>query len=280
MPSALKTDGDFATLRAMRGAEFRAGEPVMLVDSRGRRILKTLVARHRITIRGSVLRCDDLIGAPEGSVVGAGEPESFLAFRPSHAQLASEIERPAEPIFPKDVGAILVHADVRAGDHVVEVGTGAGVLTLALLRAVGGLGRVTSYEVRPDFAEVARRNIAKYQGEAPNWRLVVADAAAALDARDADSVLLDVPDPVALLDPAARALRPGGALAVYLPTVLQLKDLREALARDACFALTETIEILERPWHADSNSLRPAHRMVAHTAFLTFSRRTAAKAQP
>jgi tRNA (adenine57-N1/adenine58-N1)-methyltransferase len=259
----------------MRGSLLRAGEVVLLVDSRGRRHLKSLSPHHRITIRGSVLRCDDLIGQPEGTIVGAGEPESFLAFRPSHAQLVPEIERPAEPIFPKDVGAIVVYADIRAGDRVVEIGTGAGALSIALLRSVGPAGRVASYEIRPDFAEVASKTVRTYEPAADHWRLVVADARNGVTERDVDAVVLDVPDPVPLLAVAAAALRPGGALAVYVPTTLQLKDLRDALAARGDFAMVETVELLERPWHAEPNSLRPAHRMVAHTAFLTFARRTA-----
>jgi tRNA (adenine57-N1/adenine58-N1)-methyltransferase len=264
----------------MRGALLAPGETVMLVDARGRRLLKTLSARHRITVRGSVLRCDDIIGQPEGSRVGSSEPESFLVFRPSHAQLVSEIERPAEPIFAKDVGAILVNADIRAGDSVVEVGTGAGTMSIALLRAVGPHGHVTSYEVRAEFAAEARKNVERFQGHTENWTLVVSDAREGMQRKDGDAVVIDVPDPGPLLRPAAATLRPGGCAAVYVPTVLQLKEIRDALAAMEEFALVETLEVIERPWHADSRSLRPVHRMVAHTAFLTFARRTAAILQP
>lgn len=263
----------------MRDAPLAAGDTVMLVDERGRRILKSLVPRHRITVRGAVIRCDDIIGRPEGIRVGEGEPETFLVFRPSHAQLVAEIARPAEPIFAKDVGAILVHADIRAGDHVVELGTGAGAMSIALLRAVGPSGRVTSYEIREDFAAEARSNVETFQRTADNWRLVVGDARDGVGVEGADTVVIDVPDPVPLLAPAAAALRSGGCVAVYVPTVLQLKDLRDALAGNVQFALAETIEVLERTWHADVRSLRPSHRMVAHTAFLTFARRTTVGAQ-
>lgn len=264
----------------MRGTPFEPDEVVLLVDARGRRTLKTLTPHHRITIRGTVLRCDDIIGATEGTRLGDGEPESFLVFRPSHAQLVAEVERPAEPIFPKDVGAILVHADIRAGDHVVEVGTGAGLMTLALLRAVGSQGHVTSYEIRPDFTEVARRNVERFEGTRSNWRIVTGDARDGICDRDARVVLLDVPDPLPMLNAAALALAPGGSLVVYVPTTIQLGDVRQCLATDSRFTLVESLEVLERGWHSDVNSLRPDHRMIAHTAFLTFARRTADTAQP
>jgi len=263
----------------MRGGPLAAGETVMLIDGRGRRYLKSLVPRHRITIRGTVLRCDDIIGRPEGAWLGEGEPERFLVLRPSHAQLVVEIERSAEPIFGKDVGAILVHADVRAGDSVVEIGTGAGAMSIALLRAVGPHGRVTSYEIRSDFAAEARKNVEAFHGGAGNWHLLVKNPVEGIEIEGADAVIIDVPDPAPLLASAAAALRPGGSLAVYLPTVLQLKDLRDVLSASRQFACAETVEVLERSWHADARSLRPSHRMVAHTAFLTFARRTTENSQ-
>lgn len=259
----------------MPNRPLESGEFVILVDARDRRVLKRLQPRERITVRGTVLACDDIIGRREGIRVGVGEPESFLVFRPSHAEWVTDFERPAEPIFAKDVGAILAHGDFRAGDHVVEIGVGSGALSIALLRAVGTGGFLTSYEVRSDFAEVAKRNVAAACGSVDNWRLVVIDATLGIDARDADRLILDVPDPVPILAAAASALRPGGTLVVYLPTILQVKDLRDSMRHDPRFALTETLEVFERAWHVEEKSVRPAHRMIAHTAFLTFARRAA-----
>jgi tRNA (adenine57-N1/adenine58-N1)-methyltransferase len=259
----------------MPNEPLRDGDYVMLLDQRGRRLLKRLHAQHRLTVRGTVLRCDDMIGRPEGIRVGAGEPESFVVLRPSHAEFVTEIERPAEPIFAKDVGAILAYGDLRAGNRVVEIGVGAGAMTIALLRAVGPAGEVASYEVRPDFAAVARKNVEAFCREIPNWQLHVADAAAGVAERNVDHVLVDVPDASPMLDPAAQALRPGGSLIVYLPTILQVKEVRDALRDDERFVAAHTLEVLERPWHIDGRSVRPSHRMVAHTAFLTFARRVA-----
>ena len=95
------------------------GDAVVLIDARGRRYLKQLVAGHRLTIRGSVIRCDDLIGSWEGSLSNPAEAERFRVFRASYAEIATSLDRPAEPIFAKDAGAILVYADIRAGDRVI-----------------------------------------------------------------------------------------------------------------------------------------------------------------
>jgi tRNA (adenine57-N1/adenine58-N1)-methyltransferase len=117
--------------------------------------------------------------------------------------------------------------------------------------------------------------VAAFCGDVPNWRIVVTDAARCIEERDVDRLILDVPDPVPILDAAAAALRSGGFLIGYLPTILQVKDLRDAIRDDERFAAAETLEVLERMWHVEGRSVRPSHRMVAHTAFLTFARRTA-----
>jgi tRNA (adenine57-N1/adenine58-N1)-methyltransferase len=252
---------------------FNDGETVYLVDPKGRKYLKPLRAGHRITVRGTVIKADDIIGHPEGIRTDAAQPESFRALRPSYAELATIIERPAEPVFAKDAGAILIHADVRAGDRVIEVGVGGGALTIALLRAIGPYGVLTSYELREDFAAAAKATVARYHGPAENWQVKVRDAREGFDERDVDRLIADMPEPSSLLDAAATTLRPGGSLAAYVPTVLQFRTLRLALDVDPRFAMARTLEVLERSWHVEGQSVRPDHRMIGHTGFVTFARR-------
>jgi tRNA (adenine57-N1/adenine58-N1)-methyltransferase len=159
---------------------------------------------------------------------------------------------------------------------VVEVGTGPGALTLALLRAVGPTGRLASYEAREDFAAMARDNVARFHGPAPNWTLHVGDALAGLVERDADRLIVDLAEPWQLLDAAARALRPGAVATAFVPTALQVKQTVDALRAHGSFGAVETLETLVRFWHVRDRSVRPAHRMVAHTGFLIFARRLAA----
>ncbi len=86
-------------------------------------------------------------------------------------------------------------------------------------------------------------------------------------------MFLDLPEPWRALDVAARALRPGGVLTCYVPTALQLKDTCEALQRSAHFGQIESFETLLRHWQVKGMSVRPVHRMVAHSAFIIVSRR-------
>jgi len=248
---------------------------VVLLDSRRRSYLKHLRAGHMLTVRGTVIPCDDLIGRADGSMTRPGEPERFRVLRAGYADLVESIERPAEPIFAKDTGAILVRGDIHAGDTVIEAGVGAGTLSIALLHAVGPTGRLFSYEIREDFARTASQNVSRYYGQAPQWTLRVRDAALGFDEIGVDRIVCDLPEPWLAIDAVARSLRAGGSCVAYLPTVVQVKDLHDRLRHDDRFCSIDTIELLERGWYVDDRSMRPEHRMVAHTGFLTFARRTA-----
>ncbi len=249
------------------------GDTVICVDVRGRSYLKTLRVGHQITIRGSVLAADDLVGRPEGTLTRRGQPERFRVFTATYADLVTQAPRRAEPVFPKDAGLILTRADIRPGDTVVEMGAGAGMLSLVLLRAVGSNGHLVSYERREEHARAARQTVGAQLGDVPNWTLKVADVSAGVCETGADRVVADLPEPHKVLDPIAGCLRPGGIVACFLPTVGQVADLRTALASDDRFACEQTWEAFERGWHVAGQSARPEHRMVAHTGFLSFARR-------
>jgi len=252
----------------------RSGETVLFIDRKAREYLRTLKAGGTVRLRGCAIPADDLIGRPEGRLVRTPN-DDFLMLRPTYAQLIPNLPRRAQVIYPKDVGPILLWGDIRPGMRVLEAGTGPGALTLALLRVIGPTGALFSYELRPEFIEMARANIAQFHGEAPQWTVVQADVREGIAERGLDRIVLDFSEPWTALGAVAAALRPGGVLVVYLPTVLQVKQFAD-LAPAAGFAALHISETLMRPWHARGLSLRPEHRMVAHTGFLIISRRLAA----
>jgi tRNA (adenine57-N1/adenine58-N1)-methyltransferase len=254
---------------------FLADDPVIFLDRKDREYLARLDQRRGLSIRGGKIAVDDIIGQDEGSVVRSSLNEPFLVFRPTLSQLIPNLPRSAQVIYPKDLGPILIWADLFPGARVVEAGVGAGALTMTLLRAIGDKGQLFSYEVREDFADLAQQNVARYFGPAPNWNLKPRDVATDLDETDIDRVILDLPEPWRVIDRAWKTLRPGGILLCYLPTVLQVKNLVDTLRDDKRFACIETMETLMRFWHIKGMSVRPQHRMVAHTGFLTAARRLA-----
>lgn len=247
----------------------------MLLDRKDREYLARLDPQRAIAIRGGKIAAEDMIGRAEGSVVRSSLNEPFLVFRPTLPQLIPNLPRSAQVIYPKDIGPILIWADLFPGARVVEAGIGAGALSMALLRAIGDEGELYSYEIREDFAQLAQKNVARYFGPAPNWQVKIGDVATELSESEVDRVILDLPEPWRVVERVWTALRPGGCLLCYLPTVLQVKSLVDALRQDGRFACIEVSENLMRFWHFKGASARPQHRMVAHTGFLTSARRLA-----
>jgi tRNA (adenine57-N1/adenine58-N1)-methyltransferase catalytic subunit len=249
-------------------------DAVLFIDRKGRRYLKLLRRGAKLEIRGS-LSAESLWGLDEGSRIKFSSGENYLVLRPTYADLIPHLPRAAQVIYPKDTGPLLIWGDVYPGATVIEGGVGAGALTIALLRAIGPAGHLISYEIREDFAAAARRNVATFFGEAPNWTLKLRDLYQGFDETDADRLFLDLPEPGRALDLAAHALRPGGVIVAYVPTALQLKDTVEALQHSGDFAEIESFETLMRHWQVKGLSVRPVHRMVAHSAFIIVARRLA-----
>jgi len=168
-------------------------------------------------------------------------------------------------------------ADVYPGARVFEAGTGSGALTMALLRAVGLRGLVVTYDVRDDFARTALLNIERYMGPVSNLVSLRKNAYEGIELLDDgipfDRVVLDLPEPWQVIPHAASALRSGGIYVSFVPTVPQVMQTVEALERTAVFAMVETFETLLRTWSVQGRSVRPDHRMVAHSGFITVARK-------
>jgi tRNA (adenine57-N1/adenine58-N1)-methyltransferase len=251
----------------------RAGDAVLFIDRKEREYLRTLRPGSRVHIRGGTMQADHLIGLEEGRIVYNTAQEPFLVLRPSFAQLIPNLPRRAQVIYPKDIGPILLWGDIYPGATVVEVGSGPGALSMALLRAVGPHGRLISYETRTDFAEMAQANVRQFYGEAPNWTLKIADAFAGLEEHDVDRITLDIAEPWHLLPAVASALRSGGMVVGYVPTVMQVKHFVDGMREHGGFAAIRSFETMLRFWHVKDLSVRPEHRMIGHTGFVVVARR-------
>ncbi|HYP24543.1 MAG TPA: tRNA (adenine-N1)-methyltransferase [Actinomycetota bacterium] len=256
-----------------------AGEKVLLIDSRDRRYLVTLATGKQFHSHAGVVEHDALIGKPEGSTVRSSGGAKLVAFRPTLAEFVLKMKRGAQVVYPKDVALILVYADVFPGATVLEAGSGSASLTLALARAVGESGRVISYELRDDHHAQAVANVtAWYEGlgaKPENLEFRVGDVFSDVEEDVvADRMVLDLPEPWHAIGTTTERLKPGGILCCYLPTVPQVSQLVETMRRGG-FGRIETMESLVRTWNVDGQSVRPDHRMVAHTGFVVTARKLA-----
>lgn len=248
----------------------KVGERVLLFDSKGRRYLVTLAEGGEFHTHSGPVDHGQLIGASEGVTVRSTRGARYVVVRPTLAEVVLKMPRGAQVIYPKDLGPILIMADIFPGARVFESGLGSGALSMTLLRAGA---EITGYELREDFAARARANVAGFLGAdaLDHYDVHIRDSYDGIEERDFDRMVLDLPEPWRVVKAAEEALRPGGILVSYLPTIGQVSTLRDALARSG-FGMAETIEVLQRSWHVEGQSVRPDHRMVAHTGFLTSAR--------
>ena len=248
------------------------GETALLLDRQGKRYLVTLRPGASFVFHGGRVRHDDLIGSEEGARVRSSSGLPLTVLRPRLMDYLLEMPRHTAIVYPKDIAMLLMWADVYPGATVLEAGIGSGSLTLALLRAVGERGRVICYESRPEFIPRALSNIRRLIPEPPNLLIREHDIYAGIPDKVIDRLFLDLPEPWQVVPHALTALRPGGLLAAYTPSIVQAQQTIQALQDSGRFAQLETLETFYRPWHVQEQAVRPVQQMVAHTAFLTFGR--------
>lgn len=253
---------------------------MQLTDPKGRLNTITLEAGNAFHSHRGVLQHEVLIGMPDGSVVENSQGVAYLALRPLLTDFVMSMPRGAAIIYPKDAAQILAQADIFPGARIVEAGVGSGALSMWLLRAIGEHGHLFSFERRDEFAQIAEGNVSAYFGVRPeNWTITLGDLQDALPnvvaAGTADRALLDMLAPWECLEKVAEALTPGGVLLVYVATATQLSRVAEAIRHTETFTEPVSTETMVRGWNVDGLSVRPDHRMVAHTGFLLAARRLA-----
>ena len=250
--------------------ELTEGETVQLVDIKDRRYLVTLRAGTEFHSHSGAIKHDDLIDQPEGRIVRSTKGGTYLVLRPTLAERILKMPRGAQVIYPKDLGPILMIADIFPGARVFESGVGSGALSMTMLRAGA---TITGYELREDFAQRAQNNVADLLGEEAlaRYDVQLRSAYDGIDETDFDRVVLDLPEPWQVVPHAATALRTGGVIVAYTPSITQVSRFRDSLA-DHGFAMMDTTEFMQRGWHIEGQAVRPDHRMVGHTGFLTSAR--------
>ena len=255
---------------------FVAGELALLQDRKSRRYLLTLKDGDTFHSHLGRLHHDQLIGSSVGGWYRTDKGHTLLAVRPTLGDYVRQMPRGPQIIYQKDLGNIVSFADIFPGATVIEGGLGSGALTAALLRAVGSEGRVITYEIDESVLPKAMRNIGRVIPDSSNLDVKIGNIYEGVDERDVDRVVLDVPEPWQSVGHIADALVMGGVMLSFLPTILQVHRLVGALERDGRFQMIESMETLLRTWHVTERSVRPSHRMVAHSGFLT----TAVRCQP
>ncbi len=250
---------------------FTTGEKALLLDSKKRRYLIDLVEGGEFHSHNGFVAHHDVVGQREGVVVRSTKGSEYTVLRPTLEDFVVEMPRGAQVIYPKDLAPICMLADIGPGVRVFETGIGSGALSMTMLRYGAD---IVGYEIREDFANRAKKNVESFLGAAAldRYEVHIADSYDGIDPALGmfDRVVLDLPEPWNVVSNAEGVLQPGGLLLAYTPSITQAVQVREALKGKWIDA--RTIEVLHRGWHIEGQAVRPDHRMVAHTAFLSVAR--------
>lgn len=180
------------------------------------------------------------------------------------------MQRRCSILLPKDIGIVISYTGLGCGDRVVDAGTGAGAIALHFANVVGKQGRVYSYEIREDFANIAQSNIDQFRLD--NVEIKNKDIKEGIEEKDIDLVFLDLPKPWEMMELVYDSLKTGGWVAVYAPYIEQVQILHK-IAKKVGFSQINSIECILREIEVKVKGTRPKTRMVGHTGYLSFIRK-------
>ena len=248
---------------------FADGEKALFIDSKQRRYLVTLNTEGEFHSHAEFVAHTSVIGAQPGCVVESTKGARYTVLRPTLEDFVVEMPRGAQVIYPKDLAPMCMLGDIYPGARVFETGIGSGALSMTMLRWGA---HITGFEIREDFLNRARANVRSFLGEdaLTRYDVSIGDSYEEAPEGEFDRVMLDLPEPWRVTPTAEKILVPGGLLVTYTPSITQAVQVRESLGKG--WVDQRTLEVLHRTWHIEGMSVRPDHRMVAHTAFLTTAR--------
>lgn len=240
----------------------------MILDERGKKYILRPGAEFQSDL--GIVKADVLDNAQIGDEVKSHLDHSFKIVKPNVNDFIDLMERRCSILIKKDIGQVLAHTGLGAGSRVVDAGTGAGAIALHFGNVVGLQGKVFTYEVREDFAEVARRNIDNFG--ITNIEVKNKNIKEGIDENNIDLIFLDLPKPFEIFEEVMESLNVGGWLAVYAPYIDQAET-SYRVAKKLGFYDIEIIETLERGLEVRTQGVRPKTRMVGHSGYLLFARK-------
>lgn len=248
----------------------QSGDLVQLVGLSHKNFIIQLQAGEVLETHRGILAHDDLIEKQWGSQVFSHLGNPFYLLQPALGDLITNTRRTTQILYPKDIGFILMSMGIGPGHEVVEAGTGSGAMTTALAHAVGPQGHVTTYEIREEMLNLARKNITRL-GMQDRVTFKLGDIKDGMEERDIIALFMDIPKPESCISQVKKSLISGGFFGCIVPTSNQIIQLLPALRIEG-FAFIEICEVLLRYYKPVSQRFRPADRMVAHTGYLIFAR--------
>jgi tRNA (adenine57-N1/adenine58-N1)-methyltransferase len=239
----------------------------ILIDSKGK---KYLARNEDLHTESGYIKKEDILNSKDGDVLQTHLGKKFTIIEANINDYIEMMERRCSIILPKDLGILAAYTGVGSGQRVLDAGTGAGATAIFLANIVGDEGKVYSYEIREDFAEIAVKNINNFGLK--NVEVKCQDINQKIEEENLDLIFLDLPKPWLAAEKIYSALKTGGYLATYSPFLEQVMTLNQVLKKVG-FSNIEILECLVRGLEIKNRGTRPRTRMTGHTGYLTFARK-------
>ncbi len=215
-----------------------------------------------------VIDLDELRDRSFGDTIRSHLGAELIIQKPRAPDFFKYAKRTGAPMMPKDIGVMISNTGLCSSDTVLDAGTGSGILAIYL----GSIAeKVVTYEIREEFMEIARHNIA--MAGLSNIELRHGDITKEIQGLDEkfDVITLDTIDAAKVIPHVPHVIYPGGFLAVYSPFFEQAKEVREAIEKTG-FIDAITMETIEREISFTDRGTRPSTSRVGHTGFITIAR--------
>jgi tRNA (adenine57-N1/adenine58-N1)-methyltransferase len=237
------------------------------IVAKGRQYFVTDFSKDVATLYGTVAKED--LSKPSGSVIKTKDTgKEFVLIDASFIDIYKRIRKLPQTIPLKDIGLIIAETGINHESSCVDGGLGSGALASALAHIAK---HVTSYEIREDCIKTAEANIKKLGLN--NITIKMKSLYDGIDEKEADLITLDVPEPWKVIPHAAKALKIGGWIVSYSPSVPQVQDFVAELHKNEQFLYLKTVELIERLWEIEGRRVRPKSTGIGHSGFLTFARK-------
>lgn len=223
---------------------------------------------NTVSIKGKKIQLEPNIIVSVGDVVKI-KGEEFTVYDLDALFFKEYANRTAQIIQPWDAAVIILYLSITPGKKILESGAGSGALSLAILKAIGESGQLTTIELDETNIKTARNNVAKATS-VDNWTIVKADVESFNPEEKYDAVVLDIPEPWKVVGKLSTSIKSGGRICCYSPTYNQLEKNVKSLKQSG-FEVFESIELLKHSILVRENATRPDNDIIGHTAFMTFA---------
>ena len=268
----LLKDSTLNRLSMPKSQAIREGDNILLYLNKKRSYLVKVEKGKSFHTHKGYIQFDSLIGRKYGTRFPSSLGVEFVALRPALRDFIFKAQRKTQIMYPKDIALIVMFGGIGPGSQVVEAGTGAGALTTALASYVKPRGRIYSYEIRPEFQEIALKNLKKAEVE-EYVELKNKDITLGIEEKDVDAVVLDLATPWLVVPHAYLALRGSGSVVSFSPTIDQVVQTVEALEENG-FVDVDSFECIMRGMQVARGKTRPETLMTGHTGYITYARKS------